>query len=459
MPRPQPFDISFDRRSFGVGSYWYCLVQYTWIELTDVDDEGNPIVVGGCWTLPKSVVGSIDLRPLSAQATAGGPPQGYAFVTSIQPIGTVIAHCLNFTREGATAAMRDAWEAIMDYRPSGDNLVDLIRDQLTNGSDPSGENGPKPLMPTTANTLEMWVGGHSRVYTEQFQLGKHPHSNRVRDVLRATVRSAFGDGTTQHYRKVLGDMVLKYRLKRGQWMDLVPRDLRRYVLHPLLPSTNIADTFDRPNDQDLNASNSGKTLDGAAGTWLWADVSGDPRIAGNDSWAPTTNSTICTSRADQDLSTDDHFSEILIGTASASGGARYAAVCARFEAAADTWYGAYQENFGAAAGDLDLRIVKNVAGVLTVLGSALGNQTVLGLKRISCNGSTLESYSGGVLVESITDVSLTGQLRAGLGALNSNWRISSWQAEDLAVAAAYARQLVYGSLAHGSILTGGSLAG
>jgi hypothetical protein len=89
------------------------------------------------WRLP-GVSGGVDLRPLALQASQGGQA-GYGFASR---------------EESISPAVLDEWAAKCGYRPQGKNRVDLLWDQLTNGSDPAGDEGPKPLMPGVG--LQLW---------------------------------------------------------------------------------------------------------------------------------------------------------------------------------------------------------------------------------------------------------------------------------------------------------------
>src|SRR5687768_5035121 len=159
MARKRSYGMRVGLQS-GVLPYRYSLVPWVW-------DTSHP--VSPFWRLPASV-GGIDLRPLPAQALAGGAPQGRGFcVTRGAVTGDELVAAYHPADALSTTTMRDGWQGAMGYRPAGATLLDLLWDQLTAGADPSGVSGPKPLMPTTQGNLEVWLGGHSLVRRERFR--------------------------------------------------------------------------------------------------------------------------------------------------------------------------------------------------------------------------------------------------------------------------------------------------
>src|SRR3990167_10166980 len=111
--------------------------------------------------------------------------------------------------------MRDKWFANTKYLPSGDKLVDLIWDHLTNGTASNGLLTCKPLMPTVAGVLELHLPGHSLVKSEKFDINIHSHKDKVMQVLQnnfdiiyilaknGKLRDKSGKIDLEHHRKVL----------------------------------------------------------------------------------------------------------------------------------------------------------------------------------------------------------------------------------------------------------------
>jgi hypothetical protein len=400
MAKPRGFNAGFSA-GYGVGRYRYALAPYAWD--------------GEAWYPPASSVGSIDLRPIAAQAVAGGAPQGFVFVAALQPVsGIEIVQSLHMSDEGATSGMRDAWEGGMGYRPNGANLVDLLWDQLTNGADPTGEAGPKPLMPTVGGMLELHLGGHSLVKAEPFQFGVHPHTNRVRAVLQRDFERLWeATNGHDHCRRVLDYHCEKYRV--SDWREFVPQRLRAHVPGRLPHATTITDDFNRADNTDMSVGAS----------FNWTDVIGNQVIVSNTvRWDGVT--AVARARAESDLSSVDHYGQV--AATAISGGNRYAQVAARFDSAADT---AYWARFVQSTSVF--RIFKIVTGTQTALGAGT-TQTYSAPDTIQmrCNGSTLDAYLNGASVESISDGSITTGTRCGIG-LNSAGAVTldDFEAADL----------------------------
>jgi hypothetical protein len=421
MAKPRGFSSGF-APGFGVGRYRYALTPYVW----DTSDADNPH-----WRLPSSCVGAVDLRPFPAQGIAGGAPQGFAFVASMQPVeGVSVITSLHMNDADATNGMRDAWEAGTGYRPAGAKLVDLLWDQMTVGADPSGEAGPKPLMPTVGGLLELWVGGHSRVKWEHFRWGAHPHTNRVQAVLQRDFEQMWEETNGHdHCRRVLDYQCEKYRV--ADWQAMIPQRLRAHVPGRLPHATTITDNFNRADNADMSVG----------APFSWTDVIGNQTIVSNTvRWDGVT--AVARARAESDLSSVDHYGQL--AATAVSGGNRYAQVAARFATAADT---AYWTRFVQSTSVF--RIFKIVTGTQTALGAGT-TQTYSAPDTIQmrCNGSTLDAYLNGASVESISDGSITTGTRCGIG-LNSAGTITldDFEAADLAAGGNRRRRIICGSAA------------
>lgn len=393
MAKPSGFGNGFGM-GFGVGRYFYCLTQYTW------NAGGHP---PGSWGLPASVVGAIDLRPASARQAQGGTPSGYAFVASMQPVGTVLAQSLHMVDEVATSAMQNTWQSLTGYKPLGNRLSELLWDHLTRGADPKGITGPKPLMPTIQGLLELHVGGHSPIIRQEFRLGVHPHTNQVLSVMREDFRRQW-EANTIHARKVLGYHVRTYR--DTDWRQLIPRDLRPHVDGPLEPATTLTDNFNRADADPLGSSSEG---------WSWTEVSGDIDIVSNEAKGLANGSG---ARAESDLSSDNHYAQQTAVIVSNGAGP-----AVRFASGADTQY------FWLCDGSSPNRLFRRETGSNTQIGGA-GNATSGQVVKLSVSGSTLEMFIAGSSVGTQTDTVITGNTRCGMHS-ELNDRIDDWSASDL----------------------------
>jgi hypothetical protein len=395
------------------GPYHYYLGPWQW--RTVVDEDGGE---SSFWSPPESAVGCVDLRSMADQALAGvlgDKPIGFFACLDAQPSEYVSLGEGDLREISVTTLMRDAWESLAGYLPDGATLLDLLWDQLVGGSVPDGSLPTRPLIPTVAGNLELWLGGHSRVKAERFRWGVHPHASRVQDVIRADFRAAHGRNPL-HAQKVLGGLLQKYRLPDAEWRQFVPQDLQRDVPGPHKPDTDLGDTFSRGDDTDLNAADTGKTLNGAAGTWQWTEVLGDSQIVSNKLNSATGSVNNDLIRAEQDLSGSDHYCEIDRPSASGNS-AQNSGAAARFATAATTAYVATQHG-GSTTPSVEtvLRLRKVVEGTYTDLGAGPTCPQVA-TKRLECNGSTIKSFSAGVEIESITDTAITSGTRCGSHAL------------------------------------------
>jgi hypothetical protein len=396
MAKPSGFSSGFGP-GFGVGRYHYGFAQYEWD-------------AAGFWQLPPSVVGAVDLRPLSAQGTPV-IPSGFAFVASLQPVDVLISRSLHFSTEDATTGMRDAWESELGYRPQGAKLVDLLWDYLTNGSDPEGESGPKPLMAGVDNTLKLFVGGHSLVKSQRFNLLEStPYSDRVRTLLQHDYEQHHS-GNPDHARKVLDFWCDKYRLEKrdnSQWQRLIPQRLRVGHRGPLKHETTITDNFNRADANPVGSP--------------WNAVVGNHRILSNE-LRGNTGGPSHTSNHTTALSSEDHYSQVAVGT---QGAGTSQLVSVRQSNSALTCY-AYMPHSGV--------LRKYVASTPTNLASGSAQTSSAGnVLYLEANGSSLQSkYNGGNDL-SVTDTAITGVLFVGLINVSNASYSDNFEGGDLSAA-------------------------
>lgn len=331
MAKPTGFDSGFGP-GFGVGRYYYGLQQYIW------DMTTGPGT--GFWRLPASVVGAVDLRTLPQQATVGGTPQGFAFVASMQPIDVQIARSLHFNDENVTSLMQDALEAELGFRPQGAKVVDLLWDILTSGSDPEGQVACKPLMAGVDSLLKLFVGGHSLVKEEQFRFGIHPHTGKVRDLLRRQFEAQWeATNGHDHCRRCLDFTCKKYKV--ADWKEFVPQRLHGHVPGRLPHRTTITESFNTGDSTTLGPDLS------------WSEFFGDFAVSSNT--AISNSGSPAVAKADSDLSSDDHYAEVVFVTSPS-----YSGTATRFNATPDFYSGRNTDG-----------IFKRVGGVLTSIGGEI----------------------------------------------------------------------------------------
>ncbi len=399
MAKPSGFSGGFGP-GFGVGRYRYELTPYVW------DTSTGP----SRWRLPAGSVGGVDLRTIAQMSAAGGAPQGTAFVAALQPTGGVaVAAALHMADEAATVAMRDAWEAGTGFRPDGATLADLLADQLTAGSDPAGESGPKPLLPGVDGVLRVFLGGHSEVWRQPFRFGPHPHTSKVRELLRRDFERVW-ESTNGHdvCRKVLDDHCLKYRV--DDWREFVPTRLHAHVPGRLPRETSLVDDFTRADGDtignQLSWTEYNNNFSGSASTAgdAWDTASNAAKVAQDDP------AFVQLARAESDLSSDDHYAQITLTDVSHAND--QLGPVTRFENGSgnDSMYihRVLQTND-------TIAVTKLVGGTISDVGTPVAQTPANGgVVRGSADGSTIKTYYGGVEKCSETDTSVTGHLRCGI---------------------------------------------
>jgi hypothetical protein len=431
--------------------------------------------LGAMWRAPVGTVGLLDFGTLPEMANGAGADRPAGMFCT--PDGVNLGSAYTLIASGdcreiqSTGRILDLLEAELSYRPQGVTLADLLSDVLVGGSDPAGESGPKPLMPTMAGSLELHLGGHSRVWRQSFAWGSHAHKGRVRDALRLNFRRAFTHSLAEasdlralatalpntwqqvnsstdplivasrrllrwcfergwtvtrtrdrlgiqasrvelHPRKLLGFWLRKFRL-RTDWQEFVPQDLQGEIAGDLPPETTITESFNTSDGSTLGPDLSwsefkhdspGVTT--AADTW---------EVVGNQATPTSTMGTTGNSaRADSALSGDDHYAQTQVaGIGSGTENAQIGVACRMVSGAlCDTWYVARALQIFDIAD-----VIKNVGDAITTLGTGPYNITTTGLPKLiklEADGSTLSFWFDGVLLDSITDTSITGNTRCGI---------------------------------------------
>lgn len=389
-------------------------------------------------SLPSGAGSCSDWRPEAEQARAG-QSSGWSFFAWPDQIydesGTLVPNphtvSLDVIQLGygdcrelqPTTAQRDELRTRLGLsaQPSGATLVDCIASVLGELADPTGTNGPKPLLPTREGVLEIHFAYHSRVWSEAFAGGAMFSStakgkaNRIRDVIRGDLETAHQSGGPELVAKVLGHWCDRWGVSYTQaakWRNLIREPLLAELLGksggkfaPKKPRTSYSDDF---NDGDLT----GWTA--TTGTW---DNDGD-EIRYNDTLG---NGMI---RFDSDLSSSDHWSTITHTAASSMQNRIGLAV--RFAAGASTGYVTRYTN--TAAG-----LRKVIGGTTTNLGSTF-SQSSLHTPTLDIAGSALSYKISGTTQTTTTDTAITGNTRCGCytvsGSTITPSRSDNWSCDD-----------------------------
>lgn len=380
--------------------------------------EWDPLLLR--WRSPGgTAVGLLDLRTLAQQATAAGTGGPGIFVYASPQViansidlGAVLARVLASNERSSLRTRL----GLTDPIPAGVSVLDFLWNLFTLWSDPTGQTAPKPLIPGIERKLELHLGGFSPIRVEKFDIDTHPHAPKVIATLQQDYRAqrrldqTLGRDT---YRRLLDVWRLKYKTDPARF---VPSDLPAET--PLPHATTLTDAFTRADSTNLNAADTSKTLDGAAGTWSWTETTGDLQIVSNAIRATATTNQNNKARAEQDLSSADQQVSILTTFVNGVGVNKYAHPAARFHVSDETHYTFFRLQFAdvpSAANRTGL--VKTVVGVSTDLDAQPQldvpgtSETVL----VKIDGSTLSGTIDGVVRGGpLTDTAIAGNLRTGM---------------------------------------------
>jgi len=302
-------------------------------------------------------------------------------------------------------------------------------------ADPTHEVFAKPIIPTHRGNIELHLGGHSLVRRERWGPDT-PHASKVLEVVRNDLartvadaeaaanligdRRGLGVGERQELQdralavpgKVLGAALLKY----GVPEEMLQPDPRKPI-ERRTPETTLSDDFNRAN--------------GAVGS-NWTVTDGAFAINSNRLRGSSTNASVlpASMRYNSDLSTPDHYSQCDYVAEVAGDGNNVAGGIARFSSSALTFYFGFVRRGGSLR-----HLRKTVAGTVTVLANDTGGSGPPHAQvRTTADGSTISFSVAGVGVFSVTDSSITGHLRAGVGhhsSLTVQSDSDNWLAEDL----------------------------
>lgn len=306
---------------------------------------------------------------------------------------------------------------------SGDTIADWLRDTLTIRAQPDGDGGPAPLAPTRRLQCEMHIG---RPVRWRFRPDENPALvEQLRRQYRRA-RQAARDGQLKdevHHLRVLDAWREKYRTEDDRLF--VPADL------PLEPrvrhETTIGDTF---TDTDSTALSS-HTATGANGGHSWS------YLHSGSSWDIQSNQVNQTgnfglARADSDLSTDDHYAQIVVpvppSTTTQSIG-----VAARKDSSSTLSY------YLAVCRSTQWQTYEWDGGSFGQLGSTTSQATATNdVIRIEAEGSTIRRLRNGSEQASLTDGTTSGNYRCGIACIHSltGPRGDDWEAGDLGAAPA-----------------------
>jgi hypothetical protein len=186
------------------------------------------------------------------------------------------------------------------------------------------------------------------------------------------------------------------------WKEFVPRRLWPHVPGRLPHATTIVDDFTRADGDTI-----GNQLS-------WTELVGDFDTVSNQA-SLTTTATDCFARADSDLSTDDHYAQVVGRVTDDAGSTAVYAVFRKDSSATMSFY-LFNADFSANT----VRLFKCVAGSFTGLGGGAVSMTLDAntdyvVKGQANSDDTIVGYIDAVEKQSVTDTSVTGNVRTGIG--------------------------------------------
>jgi len=220
---------------------------------------------------------------------------------------------------------KDALWGVWGVKLEGNTLAELLVDLFCNHADPAGESGPKPIMPNPRMTTDLYFGG--LIFRNRFAFDANSrHSQAVvgsikRELSEVRQRAQAGlmncpvvneagkvtgflIGDTSGHRKHLKAICERYQI--ADYELLLP-DGWSASEKPDPHGTSIGDSFSRADNTDLNNSDTGKTLNGEAGTWQWNELVGTELAISSGTLRAENSPTATDARAEIDLASPDHY--------------------------------------------------------------------------------------------------------------------------------------------------------
>ncbi len=413
---------------------------------------------------PPGAFAVIDLRPVSEQAKAG-QSDGWGFFSWPDKVydesGELVANANPMPLDAVslgygdcreiqpTSGQRDELRTRLGLasQPAGATLIDCVSDVLGSLADPTGVSGPKPLLPTREWLLEIHLAYHSRVKSESFNgaalfaTTATGRNNRIREVLRSDLETAYASGGAELLAKVLGGWCDRWGVSYSQaakWRNLLRGPMLARLLdegrgkfNPKKPRTSYSDDFNRA-DGAIGSSWSTFTASGVS----WLIASNVARCFYDHPTASTASNNYA--RYESDVSSADHWCDLTATSATLGNNSQHqnGPLC-RYDSAADTAYGS-QKSYSTSS--VQNSLVKIVSGTFTTLGSS--SYAGVGKRRVQANGSTISCEGPvGTSRVSVSDTAITGNTRGGmLGrytttfATDVSQQMDDWSIDDGVVA-------------------------
>ena len=308
---------------------------------------------------------------------------------------------------------------------SGETLVAAIRSVLGENADPTGQSGPKPIMPTREGVLEIHFAYHSRVWAESFDWRElfattpKGRANRMRDVVRRDLETAHASGGNQLLAKVLGGWCDRAGIEYSNaaaWRGLMRASLRQKAggeFRPKRPRTSYSDDFNRADSSTLGSP---WNYYHTAGVGPYESTLGiSSNLAAH--YKPSTDGSGLDLAAYMSaVSSSDHWVELTLhSTTSVNKTSVTAHVLVRQNSTPDR-NNYWARNTFVSGSSSSIQLGKYVSGTSTTLGTLSGaTKTLPWVLKLDVSGSTLTGFYSGTSSGSTTDTSHTGNLYGGMG--------------------------------------------
>jgi hypothetical protein len=411
-----------------------CFARWVW---NNTEDPSEPF-----WEAPfiTNITGLIDLRSVPDMSLAGGTAQGYGLFAYDIPMGATGMHCLGGNLDAAMTLVQANTIALILGKPMGSirarDMRGIIEELLTSDADPTGLTFAKPVRSSRKLGLKINLGGYGTIVDKPFSTSSASFTATL-GVRFADYRRLRAAGTpARTLRKWTGYDMLQYYGRTGDEFvsQLVPPEHVGDGWER--PATTIGDTFTDTNGTSITAH----TATGPGGGYGWSLAAGDAMEIQSNEISTAGNNASNHARANSDLSSDDmHATADIVAIAAVSG--RAAGTLIRWDSVAtpdETFYRARLRRSGA---NCHIRISKYESASATQLldGGTFTCPSFPVTFRFEMDGSDMEVFLNAVSQETLTDTSITGNVRAGIYLQGENPGTESiednFEAADLAVAA------------------------
>jgi len=392
---------------------------------------------------PDNAVAVVDLRNIPTQSVGNhsdGVGSGF-FCTDynidLDSDYKLIGNGNHITEALPEFGASSAWQSMFGITPVGTYLVDWLAYTLTDGSDPDGLTGPKPLMPCVYPTGEVVIelAGHSVVYRRRIELrvGNSTFVKKVRERVRKDLQLIADTGDDFYWRQCLASLKEKY----WQRWDDPDED---YLLTNRLKNKKKGKNGKcraEPHSTTYTESwpSNGAITSGQNNGWsFWLGT--DMTVSSNQ----LTDSAVFTgwkyARMTSATSSSDTYAQAKFisrnGTLSS-----YAVIVRKDSSSTDTnYFGQWYQN--------DIYSQKVISGTPTTLGTSAQTPSANDILKNEANGSAIKVYKNGSSVISSTDTAISSNTYGGVGHYSNSHKVISddWEYGDLTSAVNRKRSLL-----------------